>query len=98
VNDEALPATRIIGAHPNPFNATTQVAFELAERQRVSLQIFDLKGRLVRTLEEGTFEPGRYERVWNGLDDAGSTVASGTYFVRMLAGDRAEYSKILLLK
>ena len=98
VNDEAQSVTRLIGAHPNPFNAATQVAFELAERHRVSLQIFDLKGRLVRTLEEGTFEPGRYGRAWNGRDDAGSTVASGTYFVRMRAGDRSEFSKILLLK
>jgi len=67
-------------------------------RQRVSLQIFDLRGRLVRTLEERTFAPGRYEKFWNGCNESGSPVASGAYFVRMLAGDRSEYSKIILLK
>jgi len=95
---KSLSGTRVVGAHPNPFNSTTRVVFELAERQRVSVQIYDLQGRLVRTLEEGNFDPGRYEKVWNGYNNARRTVSSGAYFVRMLAGDRAEHSKILLLK
>jgi len=98
VDGESPSVTRMVGARPNPFNIATQVVFELAERQRVSLQIFDLQGHLVRTLEEGTFDPGRYEKVWNGLDDAGRTVASGVYFVRMRASDQIVFSKVLLLK
>jgi pimeloyl-ACP methyl ester carboxylesterase len=96
--DSPEPVTSMISAHPNPFNASTTVVFELAERQHVSLQVFDLKGRLVRTLEDRTFEPGRHERRWDGRSYAGTIVASGTYFVRVRAGNRNEYSKILLLK
>jgi pimeloyl-ACP methyl ester carboxylesterase len=87
-----------ITAFPNPFNNSTHVAFELPRRERVSLQIFDLRGRRVRTLEERSFDAGRHEVFWDGTNDAGRTVASGPYFVRMRAGARAEYSKILLLK
>jgi pimeloyl-ACP methyl ester carboxylesterase len=91
-------STRMVGAYPNPFNATTTVVFELAGQQDVSVQIFDLRGRLVRTLEEGTLGDGRHEKIWDGRDDAGRTLASGAYFVRVRAGDRSEFSKILLLK
>jgi len=95
---ELASVTTEVGAYPNPFNMGTRVFFEMTERQRVSLQIFDLQGRMVRTLEEGTFDLGRHESYWNGRNDAGRTVSSGTYFVRMRAGNRAEFSKLLLLK
>ena len=91
-------AEPMITAFPNPFNNSTHVAFELSRSERVSLQIYDLRGRLVRTLEERTFGEGRHEVYWDGTNDAGATVASGPYFVRMLAGDRTGFSKILLLK
>jgi pimeloyl-ACP methyl ester carboxylesterase len=96
--NESSPATTKVGAHPNPFNAGTRVFFELEERQWVSLRIFDLQGRLVRTLEEGTFDQGRNECYWDARNDGGAAVASGIYFVSLRAGNRAEFSKIILLK
>ena len=98
LDGEPQAGTTAVGAYPNPFNSSTQVFFELSSQMRVSLQIFDIQGRLVRTLEEGTFDQGRHERFWSGINDAGQTVASGPYFVRMRAGDRTELAKILLLK
>ncbi len=99
VEDNELPlVTKMVGAHPNPFNIATQVVFELAERQQVILQVFDLQGRLVQTLEEGILEQGRYYRTWNGLDDAGRFVSSGPYIVRMRLGDRIEFAKVSLIK
>lgn len=90
--------TAMVRAHPNPFNSGTHVVFELAERQTVSLQIFDLQGRLVRTLEEGTFDQGRHESFWDARNETGKMVTSGIYFLSMRAGDRTEFSKIVLLK
>ena len=90
--------TRLVGAHPNPFNPMTTVVFELAERQRVTLQVFDLRGHRVRALAEGDFEPGRHERVWDGRSDSGQKVASGSYLLRMQAGDRVDLTKVSLLK
>ena len=95
---ESSSVSAIVGAHPNPFNSGTRVFFELAERCGVSLQIFDLQGRLVRTLEEGTFDQGRHESFWDARNNAGATVSSGIYFVSIHAGDLTELSKIILLK
>jgi hypothetical protein len=95
---ESSSVSAIVGAHPNPFNSGTRVFFELAERCGVSLQIFDLQGRLVRTLEEGTFDQGRHESFWDARNNAGATVSSGIYFVSIHAGDLTEFSKIILLK
>jgi len=85
--------------HPNPFNPQTTIAFEIPGRQEVSLRVFDLSGRLVRDLIVGELRyPGRHEVVWNGRDDAGRPVASGTYFYRLEAGDFAETKRMVLIK
>jgi len=98
LDGELRAGTPSVGAYPNPFNNSTHIFFELAGQQRVSLQIFNLQGQLVRTLEEGIVGRGRHERFWDGTNNAGQTVSSGAYFVRMRARDRSEFSKILLLK
>jgi pimeloyl-ACP methyl ester carboxylesterase len=98
IDSELLSVPAMVGSHPNPFNSGTRVFFELAKRQRISLQIFDSRGRLVRVLEEGSFDQGRYERFWDGRNDKGKSVSSGIYFARMRAGDQAIFHKIVLLK
>jgi hypothetical protein len=86
-------------ACPNPFNPHTTIAFELPRQLDVSLRIFDLSGRLVRSLIGGeTRGQGRHEVVWNGRDDAGRQVASGTYFYRLVAGELAETKSMVLVK
>ncbi len=98
VDEENHQQTRMLGAHPNPFNLTVRVAFKLAERQPVTLQVFDLQGRLIRNLEERTLDAGPHEVAWNGLSDAGRAVPSGTYMVRMTAGDLITNTKVALIK
>jgi len=86
-------------AAPNPFNPQTTIAFENPRQEEVTLRIFDLSGRLVRELIAGEFRaPGRHEIVWNGRDDAGRQVASGTYFYRLEAGEFAETKRMVLVK
>ena len=66
---------------------------------RVELLIYDVAGRLVRTLLSGELiETGRYESVWNGMNNAGRTVATGVYFYRLRAGDFVETKRMMLLK
>jgi hypothetical protein len=65
---------------PNPFNPVTRIAFTLREAARVRLCVYDIAGRLVRVLEEGLFDAGRHEVVWDGRDGAGKQAASGVYF------------------
>jgi len=86
-------------AHPNPFNPQTTIAYELPTQVAVSLRVFDVSGRLVRVLVDDRFiEPGRNEAIWNGRDDAGRQVASGTYFYRLEAGEYSETKSMMLIK
>lgn len=84
---------------PNPFNPGTSIAFDLPERTSVSLQIFDLTGRLVRELIGAREYPsGRQETVWNGRDHAGRQVGSGTYFYRLETRSYSETKRMVLVK
>ncbi|MGD9549216.1 MAG: Ser-Thr-rich GPI-anchored membrane family protein [Candidatus Krumholzibacteriia bacterium] len=79
--DAMAVADALLGAYPNPFNPTTTIAFELKGSDAVTLQIFDLSGRLVATLvDHQTLGSGRHDAQWRGQDFAGRPVASGTYF------------------
>ena len=83
---------------PNPLNPETIIAFRLPEATFVSLQIVDLRGRLVRTLLAETRSEGRHEARWDGRDDRGSLVASGTYLYRLTTPERVVGKKLMLVK
>jgi uncharacterized membrane protein len=85
--------------YPNPFNPSTTIRFEVAERGRVTLRIYNVSGQLVRTLLDDVVEPGvEHLTNWNGRDDRGRAVASGVYFVRLDAAGFAETRKMVLLR
>ena len=88
-----------VAAHPNPFNPQTTIAFDLPRALEVSLEIYDLKGRLVRTLLSGNpHSAGNHKQVWDGRDADGQATASGVYFYRFTAGDQNRVGKLTLLK
>ncbi len=85
--------------HPNPFNPRTVLEFEMPRAGRVCLQIFDLRGRLVRSLVDEGMEAGRQQVMWDGLDEGGQAVASGQYFARLqAAGDQPVSRKLMLVR
>jgi len=84
--------------YPNPFNPLTTIRFNLAEPVRTSLKIYDVTGRLVRTLVDEHRGAGRYEEVWNGCNDGGHMVASGVYFYKLKAGEFEETKNMVLMK
>jgi len=69
--------------YPNPFNPGTEIPFALPERAQVTLQIFDLNGRLVTTLVNGTLDAGYHRVTWNGKDQGGNNVSSGIYIYQL---------------
>ena len=73
-------------AYPNPFKMKTALRFTLSRSANVSVAIYDLAGRKVRTLLEGPVDAGRHEIVWNGDNDRGYRVASGIYYARISTG------------
>ena len=83
---------------PNPFNPTTTIAFGLPEPSTVSLTIFSVDGRRVRTLVNDHREAGRFVVAWDGRDDQGRSVASGAYFYRLVAEKRTSTKKMVLMK
>jgi len=84
---------------PNPFNPSTTIAFQVPEGgAQVSLQIYDVSGRLVKTLAEGYEPSGTRTVTWDGRDDEGRPVAGGIYFSRLTADEFSETSKMIMLK
>lgn len=74
-------------ATPNPFRAHTMIAYDLPRAGRVELSIFDVSGRLVRSLVSGTVQQaGHYSVEWDGRDGSGSALPAGLYFGRLAAG------------
>lgn len=88
--------------YPNPFNPMTTIAFEIpgasGVRAHVTLSVFDVRGRLVRTLLDEPRVPGTYQVAWNGRDDRGVRVPSGTYIYKIKAADFSSARKMILLK
>jgi hypothetical protein len=84
--------------HPNPFNQTTKIEFTLAKSGFVSLNIYDILGRKVRTLVSQHVSSGHKSVLWDGKDNSGNDVASGIYFYRVRAGNLSETKKLVLLK
>ncbi len=94
-----LPATFTLEQnYPNPFNGRTTIRFGLKEGGPITLQIYDLTGRKVRTVLEGTLEPGWYEPSWDGTDERGNHVASGLYIYRLKTPVGNLQRKLLLIR
>ncbi len=84
--------------HPNPFNPSTMIAYDLPKTSRVRLVIYDVSGREIRELVNGTEPPGRRMVEWDGRNASGETVASGVYFYRLIAEDFVRTMKMVFLK
>ena len=98
-NGRSTPfANRLDPGYPNPFNAATAVPFHLAQSAWTELAVFDALGRKVRTLYRGVRTAGEYRALWDGTDDRGSSAASGTYFLRLRAGDWSQARKLSLIR
>lgn len=86
------------GAVPNPFNPRTEIRFETKAGARIQVRLFDLQGRLVKTLFDNQLEAGQHAMTWNGKGDTGRSVASGVYFAQILGAGRTVGGQITLLK
>lgn len=85
--------------YPNPFNPSTTISFELQSAAEVALEIFDVKGRAVRTLVAGDLlGQGPHRVTWDGKDSSGHIAAAGVYFYRLKAGDFGETRRMTLVK
>ncbi len=83
---------------PNPFNPSTTIAFTVPRDAEVSLRVFDVRGRLVRTLVDGVRPAGQHTVDWDGRDDRGAGAASGVYLYQLQVGDETRHRRMLMVK
>jgi len=84
---------------PNPFNPETRIKFDLAKTSNVNLIIYNIKGQLLKTLVNESFESGSHSVIWDGKDNKGNSVSSGVYFYQLKVNNKTEgIKKMLLLK
>ncbi|MBM3238075.1 T9SS type A sorting domain-containing protein [Candidatus Poribacteria bacterium] len=95
--------TTLLQNYPNPFNPETWIPFQLAKEAEVVIQIYNIKGELVRVLSIGHKSAGCYlskEKAvfWNGKNQSGEAVANGLYFYTLKAGEFQATRKMILVK
>ncbi len=95
---EIPKAYRLDQNYPNPFNPSTTIKYDMKAKGLVTVRIYDVAGRLVRTLVNETKEAGAYSAVWDGRNEGGAAVASGIYFYKMDAGSFSATKKLVLLR
>lgn len=96
--DEIAGRIGILSCAPNPFNPKATIVYRVPDRTPVSLVVFDVRGRRVRTLVSGTVDAGEHQAVFDGLDDRGHVLASGLYFAQLKTPTMMQYRKMTLLK
>ena len=94
----ALPEFDLGPAQPSPSAGSVRIRFTMGQRGPVSLRVYDLSGRLVRTLASGRVEAGPHEVVWDARDDGGRAVPAGVYFYKMAAGSWQSQRKVVFLE
>ncbi len=87
-----------VNAFPNPFKSSVNIQYVLKKQSPVSLSVYDLSGRIVKTLINRKESAGMYSVVWNGTDYSGKPLSNGMYFYKLVAGDYIKSGKLILQK
>ncbi len=97
--DNAAPLLFNLGQnYPNPFNPSTTISYQLPAAGPVRLDIYNVRGQLVRTLIDAEQDAGYHSVIWNGKDNRGQSVASGVYFYRLSSLTQTLGKRMLLMK
>ncbi len=100
IDGPETPASPVLlhAVHPNPFNPLTSIRFDLAQGGPVRLAVYDVAGRLIRTLIDAERAEGSHEAAWDGRDSTGRAVGSGSYFARIEAGAHSATVRMSLVR
>ncbi len=95
---EITPVTLNARNYPNPFNPETTISYDISKKSYVTVDIYNLKGQKVKSLLNETQEAGQHKIIWQGDNNEGKRVSSGTYFYRVKSGDKEIVNKMMLMK
>jgi hypothetical protein len=98
IADARPPAFVDLSAYPNPFNPVTTIELSLDRESPVSLCIYDIEGRLIRTLFDGDMASGPHVQHWDGRDESGVDVSSGVYVIRVVTGEAERTLKLAVVR
>jgi len=98
MENAVTPEVHLNQNYPNPFNPSTTISYSLPEAGQVRLEIYNLRGQLVKVLANGEEAAGDHRKVWNGTDANGNAVSSGVYFYRLTSPGRTISKRMLLMK
>ena len=84
--------------YPNPFNPSTQIRYAIPDQSMVTISIYDMMGRKIRTLIQGNISAGYHTTVWNATNDKGLPVGAGMYIYTIRTGTYHQMKKMVLLK
>lgn len=84
--------------YPNPFNPSTTISYNLKDNAQVTLDIYNIRGQLVKSLVHEKQSSGKHSIVWNGRDESNTSCASGVYLYRLKAGEALITRKMILMK
>jgi len=94
-----IPEVYSLGSnYPNPFNPTTIIPYQIPENSRVTISVYDLSGRRIKTLVDTRQIPGYYDIAWDGTDNYGSQIATGVYIISMHANKFTQTRKVVFIK
>jgi len=96
--DVIVAATKLHGNYPNPFNPVTNIAYSIKTAGKVTIEVYNIRGQLVKTLVNEVKETGAYTALWNGKDNSNKSVSSGVYFYKMKTQDYNSTRKMILMK
>jgi hypothetical protein len=98
VGTETSGESLSVRAYPNPFNPETNIEYHLKSNALVAIQVYDVQGKKVRSLGGDYKQAGTYTIKWNGLNESGTQVPSGIYFIRISAGNETLNHRIVMMK
>ncbi len=101
-DDIVIAATQLNSNYPNPFNPVTNIAYSIKDAGNVTIEVYNLKGQLVKSLVNEVKETGDHTVIWNGTDNTNKSVSSGVYFYKMVSdsnvGRYTSTKKMILMK
>jgi len=98
IDSRVPPKFELTGNYPNPFNPATTIKYSIPEAQNIKVIVYDVNGSKIADLVDSFQSPGTYQVTWNGKNNVGEPVSSGSYFYRLQTQDRIETKKLLLMK